>query len=431
MPDAIRIQNVSKRFRLDDRRSTARYRTLREDLAEVLHWGRRAEARDRASGEIWALRNLSLTVPRGEACAIIGRNGAGKSTLLKVLSRITRPTSGKVCVWGRVGSLLEVGTGFHPELTGRENIFLNGAILGMSRREIAARFDEIVAFAETEEFLEVPVKRYSTGMHMRLAFAVAAHLEPEVLLVDEVLAVGDAQFQRKCLGKMHGLADGGRTVLFVSHNMPAVQSLCTRAVWLEQGVIRGMGPPGEIVPRYLLEGSAAQQRRFWPNPDTAPGGDVVRLHGACIRPANGAPGDPITVRTPAVMEFEFWNRVPDTQLNLSVVLTNAEGVCILNTFPAEEADWHGEAFPAGLFHSAVHLPGDLLNSGWHSVELYVVKDETIVLDRHPGLISFEVLDGIERRPRWHGQWQGAVRPMLHWQTRMISTESIASCEAPH
>ncbi len=424
MPDAIRIQNVSKRFRLAAAGAATRYRTLREDLMQSLRGGlaRRAAKGDRSPGEIWALRDLSLSVPRGQACAIIGSNGAGKSTLLKVLSRITRPTSGKVCVWGRVGSLLEVGTGFHPELTGRENIFLNGAILGMSRREIAARFDEIVSFAETEDFLDVPVKRYSTGMHMRLAFAVAAHLEPEVLLVDEVLAVGDAQFQRKCLGKMHGLADGGRTVLFVSHNMPAVQSLCSRAIWLERGTIRAVGAPEEIVPRYLLEGSAREQLREWSDMETAPGGEVVRLHRACVRPTDGAPDDPLTVRTPLTLEFEFWNRVPDTRLNLSVVLSNAEGVCVFNTFPLDEPVWHGKPFPAGRFRSAVQIPGDLLNNGRYFVQLYVVKDETTVLDRHDGLLAFEVLDSIERRPNWHGRWLGAVRPLLRWETTL---------EAPH
>lgn len=418
MPDAIRITNVCKRFRLADRAAPARYRTLREDLIQTLRGCLRP--RDRARDEFWALRDVSFSVPRGEACALIGRNGAGKSTLLKVLSRITRPTSGKVCVWGRVGSLLEVGTGFHPELTGRENIYLNGAILGLSRREIAARFDEIVAFAETEDFLDVAVKRYSTGMQTRLAFAVAAHLEPEVLLVDEVLAVGDAQFQKKCLGRMHSLADGGRTVLFVSHNMPAVQSLCSRAVWLEQGTIRDIGPPDEIVPRYLLEGCAQEPRRVWPDPDTAPGGEVVRLHRASVRPAEGAPGDPITVRTAAVLEFEYWNRVADTRLNLTVVLTNSEGTCVFTTFPVDEPAWHGRPFPAGLFRSIVRIPGDLLNNDRYFVELYVVKDETIVLDRHDALLSFEVLDSVERRPKWHGRLQGVVRPALAWTTDLIT-----------
>ena len=207
----------------------------------------------------------------GEVVGIIGRNGAGKSTLLKILSRVTEPTEGKVDLYGRVGSLLEVGTGFHPELTGRENIYLNGAILGMSRREISRKLDAIIAFAEIEKFLDTPVKRYSSGMYMRLAFAVAAHLEPEILVVDEVLAVGDAQFQKKCLGKMSEVARHGRTVLFVSHNMVAIQALCTRCLWLNQGQLLGCGPTTDVVRNYLKAGSTSITRRVWDTPESAPG----------------------------------------------------------------------------------------------------------------------------------------------------------------
>jgi lipopolysaccharide transport system ATP-binding protein len=252
---AIQINELGKRFRLGEREP---YKTFRESLVKAvrapLHWRRngsnRGNGRD-ADRWLWALRDISLKVEHGEVLGVIGRNGSGKSTLLKILSRITEPTEGYADIQGRVGSLLEVGTGFHKELSGRENIYLNGALLGMRRAEIASKFDQIVAFAEMDRFLDTPVKRYSSGMYMRLAFAVAAHLEPEILLVDEVLAVGDAAFQKKCLGKMSSVAGEGRTVLFVSHNMSAIQNLCPRALWLDSGRVREAGPTGPVVQHYL------------------------------------------------------------------------------------------------------------------------------------------------------------------------------------
>ena len=257
----IRAESLGKRYTLG-RASSGKYRTLRESLSEAAQapwrrWrGRMDSTESTDETEFWALRDVSFEIKQGEVVGIIGRNGAGKSTLLKVLSRITEPTTGRITLKGRVASLLEVGTGFHPELTGRENIFLNGAILGMHRSEIKAKFDEIVAFAEVEKFLDTPVKRYSSGMYVRLAFAVAAHLEPEILVVDEVLAVGDAEFQKKCLGKMQDVAkEGGRTVLFVSHNMGAVTQLCSKAIYLEQGQLVRQGEVNEVTTFYLDRGS--------------------------------------------------------------------------------------------------------------------------------------------------------------------------------
>ncbi|HEX8353974.1 MAG TPA: ABC transporter ATP-binding protein [Pyrinomonadaceae bacterium] len=253
MNPIIRVDGISKKYRLGARR--AGQTTLRDVIADAARsplaaFGRRGAAR-RDDAPLWALRDVSFEVRPGEVVGVIGRNGAGKSTLLKILSRITEPTAGRAELYGRASSLLEVGTGFHPELTGRENIFLNGAILGMRRGEIMRRFDEIVAFSEVERFIDTPVKHYSSGMHMRLAFAVAAHLEPEILIVDEVLAVGDAQFQKKCLGKMGSVAKAGRTVLFVSHNMAAVTNLCRRGLVLERGRVAYAGTQTEAVARYL------------------------------------------------------------------------------------------------------------------------------------------------------------------------------------
>ena len=270
---AISIRNVSKRYRL----GAINRRTLVDEIQygwlklcgkdPVAHMGKvGAKARQR-NPEFWALRDVSFDVQPGEIVGIIGRNGAGKSTILKILSRITEPTTGSAVINGRVGSLLEVGTGFHPEMTGRENIFMNGTILGMKRREIEANFDEIVAFSEIEKFIDTPVKRYSSGMYVRLAFAVAAHLQPEVLFVDEVLAVGDSSFQKKCLGKMESVAKEGRTILFVSHNMAAIENLCTHAVWLEQGAVRMVGDTAKVIEHYLGDmpsadkGSSLRERK--------------------------------------------------------------------------------------------------------------------------------------------------------------------------
>lgn len=367
---------------------------------------------------IWALKDVSFEVKQGEILGIIGRNGAGKSTLLKILSRITEPTTGDVKIYGRISSLLEVGTGFHPELTGRENIFLNGAILGMRKQEIKRKFDEIVAFAETEKFIDTPVKHYSSGMYVRLAFAVAAHLEPEILLVDEVLAVGDVAFQKKCLGKMSSVAEEGRTVLFVSHNMAAMQSLCGRALWLDKGKVVKDGSPGQVVTSYLTTSFSAMTEQVWENIERAPGNDKVRLHRVCVRPKNGSPEDPITVQTPIVFEFEFWNLRPSVCLNLSLLLINREGINVLNTFPVNEPVWNGRPFPKGLFRSVCYIPGDLLNDGTYRLLLFVVKDQGIVIYRHEDILVFDVID-VERQVKWYGKWDGVVRPTLEWKTELL------------
>src|SRR5207302_5047094 len=274
MSDAIiTVENLGKKYSLRHQRNE-RYTALRDVIAEkALGFFKNLKSGNGVSvskEDFWALKDVSFEVQRGEVVGIIGRNGAGKSTLLKILSRITEPTTGRVRIKGRVASLLEVGTGFHPELTGRENIFLNGAILGMTKAEIKSKFDEIVAFAETEKFLDTPVKRYSSGMYVRLAFAVAAHLEPEILVVDEVLAVGDAEFQKKCLGKMEQVSRCGRTVLFVSHNMASVAHLCSRAIWLSRGLFGTSGPSRQVIERYLAEDAAPSQagsvRPSWAKP---------------------------------------------------------------------------------------------------------------------------------------------------------------------
>lgn len=429
LPPAIRVVDVSKHYRL--RAGGGGYRTLRETIVGAAGVLARRIARGPigksppSDDEFWALRSVTIQIEPGEAVGVIGRNGAGKSTLLKILSRVTRPTHGRVELRGRQGSLLEVGTGFHPELSGRENIYLNGIILGMRRPEIARRFDEIVAFSEVERFLDMPVKHYSSGMYTRLAFAVAAHLDCEILLVDEVLAVGDARFQKKCLGVMGNLASSGRTLLFVSHNMSAVQAICRRAAWLDSGELRLVGDTSDVIKKYLIEQSGGRNAAIVPQPTAAPGGDAVRLKRADVRPETGSPGEAITVRTPLSLEFDYWNQTEATRLSLSVHLINAEGVTVFNTFPLNNSTWYGKPYPVGLFRSTCHIPGDLLNCGWHFVDLYLVKDEGVVLARYDRLLSFEVFED-DRRTNWHGVWTGAVRPALRWDTELVSPAN--SCD---
>src|SRR5579884_3437706 len=425
---AIRLEGIGKRYRLGEREP---YRALRDVLAEAIGAPLRrlssrpppgAPVRPRPLPDddwIWALRDVSLEIKQGEVVGIIGRNGAGKSTLLKILSRITVPTTGRGEIHGRVGALLEVGTGFHPELTGRENIFLNGAILGMRRSEIRRKFDDIVAFAEVEKFIDTPVKRYSSGMFVRLAFAVAAHLEPEILLIDEVLAVGDAAFQQKCLGKMGDVAKQGRTIPFVSHNLAAIQRLCGRVFWLDEGRIVDEGPATSVVARYLRSALSSRTERVWDDVSSAPGTDKVRLRRACVRPASGQPHDQISTETPFVLEFEYWNLEPDAHLNLSLHIYNDQGTLVFNALPVRETVWRGRPFPRGLFRDRCYVPGNLLNDGMHRVELLVVRDEAIVLYQHDNLLIFDVHETANDRGAWYGKWAGAVRPSLDWTTELV------------
>lgn len=420
MNPIIRIENLSKRYVLGQDHTNL----LSEKMGNAVRAGLRAfrsggrpgpSGRAAAAGnEIWALRDVTMGIGEGEVVGIVGRNGAGKSTLLKVLSRITVPTRGRVTVDGRVGSLLEVGTGFHPELTGRENIFLNGSILGMKRSEIKGKFDQIVDFAEIEKFLDTPVKRYSSGMYVRLAFAVAAHLETEILIVDEVLAVGDSAFQKKCVGKMHDVSEGGRTVLFVSHNMTAIRELCGRAVWMKAGSVAADGTAKEIVAKYLREASNAVTEQVWPDPESAPGNEKVRLRSARLVSRGGTPA--ITVQTPVDVEFEYWNRVPGTELNLSLHLYNLEGQCIFNTTSASAV------YPAGRIRGICHIPANLLNDGSYRIMIMIVQDRSFGVYRHDDVLVFEVQD-VDRGGGWYGKWPGAVRPSLEWTTGYLDDGS--------
>ncbi len=427
MTVAIRAESLGKRYQLG--RAIDPHRTLRDALVDTATGALRAAGslvRRRPPGhdpqEFWALTDVSFEVGRGEAIGLIGGNGAGKSTLLKLLSRITAPTTGRAEIHGRVGSLLEVGTGFHPDLTGRENTFLNGAILGMRRAEVARKFDEIVAFAEVAQFIDTPVKRYSSGMYLRLAFAVAAHLEPEVLLVDEVLAVGDAAFQKKCLGKMHDVMELGRTVVFVSHNMSAVQSLCSRALWLRNGKAVADGPARQVVTQYLQAASTAVRESTWDDISTAPGNDQLRVRAARVsasaRTVESAK-DVITTRTPLTIEVEYWNLTPGARVGLTLRLFDHTGTLILATAARPAHVWGDGKLPVGLFRDRCHIPGDLLNASHYRVQLQAIRDDVEMLYDHDDLLQFEVADEREPGSTYFGDWDGAVRPLLDWQTELL------------
>lgn len=405
---AISVDNVSKKF------------VLAHDRPKSLAGVARGVFRRNQREDFWALKDVSFGVEQGEALGIIGHNGAGKSTILKLLTQIMDPTFGRIRTRGRVSALIEVGAGFHPEMTGRENVYLNGSILGMSQREINSKFDEIVAFAELEKFIDTPVKRYSSGMYARLGFAVAAHVDPEILICDEVLSVGDGLFQKKCIKKMTSVRETeGATILFVSHNMIAVQNLCERAIWLTQGAVVQDGPARDVVNAYLGMTADTNRERSWEDVTTAPGNDDVRLHRARVYPEFGSSADPITTDTPVTLEFDYWNLLPGNHLNLGLHLFNEDGVRIFETGPINETVWHGRPFPCGLFRSVCHIPANLLNEGTVRVQLMVVKDVAAVTYSMDSALVFDVIDASDRQGGYLGRWQGVVRPNLPWNTELL------------
>ena len=413
MAVAIEAHGLSKRYRLGE--FQAAYGTLRESL---VHAGRRLTGKEHRTEtqELWALDDVSFRVNEGEVLGVIGRNGAGKSTLLKVLTRITTPTKGRVEIRGRVGSLLEVGTGFHPELTGRENIYLNGAILGMRRREIQAKLADMIEFSGVEGFLDTPVKRYSSGMYVRLAFSVAAHLEPEILLVDEVLAVGDAEFQRRCMGRMEDFGANGRTVLFVSHNMQAIAQLCDRAILMEHGRIALDGPSEHVVAHYLQTSAGAGSSRTW-ELESAPGDEVARLLAVRIVDRDGQTVDYVDVREPVGVELRFRVLEGGTAVVPKIKLT-AEGRIAFNAMDVDPR-W-SEPTPPGEYVATAWIPGNYLNEGLMTIDAAVCSIRAPKLHHHVSVheaVSFHVQDpgeGGSARGAFTGQWRGVVRPLLEW-----------------
>jgi len=425
---AIRVDGLGKQYRIQAVHQ--RYKTFRDSLMGAVR-GVGARLRGDVDGAgrsemIWALRDVSFEVGAGEVVGVIGLNGAGKSTLLRLLARITEPTVGSGEVHGRVGSLLEVGTGFHQELTGRENVYLSGVTLGMKTAEVARKFDEIVAFAEMAKFIDTPVKHYSSGMYTRLAFSVAAHLEPEILVVDEVLAVGDTRFQKKCLTKMSAAGYEGRTVLFVSHNMGTIARLCPRAMLLEGGRLVQDGPSNEVVSAYLHGGSGTTAVREYTEPH---GGEIARLHVVRVRTGDGNVAQVIDVRQSVSIEMEYEVLRGGHQLLPQFQLFNEEGIHVCSLHDVDPA-WRGRQRPAGRWTTTVTIPANFLSEGMIFVRVILVAlNPTIHQFARNEVVAFRIVESMDggdaARGDWSGTMEGIVRPMLPW-TNEVAEEPPAT-----
>lgn len=431
---AIEVRGLGKKYHIGAVK-TARYNTLRDSLVNVAV-GPIRRARKLLSGqatgaaeldeEIWALRDVSFDIARGEVVGIIGRNGAGKSTLLKVLSRITEPSAGYARIQGRMGTLLEVGTGFHPELTGRENVFLNGAILGMHRPEIERNFDEIVEFSEIGKFIDTPVKHYSSGMSLRLAFSVAAYLEPEILLIDEVLAVGDVSFQRKCIGKMNDVAKQGRTILFVSHNMAAVNRLCERVLWIDEGGVRRSGETGDVIREYLADGSSFVGERTWEGGLSNPGVDELRVHAMRVRDSQGRVTSGVAGDEPFRVEidYEITENLPASRIGF--VVSTPDGTVAFDAFDSDKERFASRRLP-GNYTSVCDIPGQLLGPGRYVLTVVAGIPGVRSLASFDGALTIDVNDTGVVGLHVPGGRRGVFRPNLDWDVvehgPSLSTES--------
>lgn len=423
MPPVITVDNLSKKYIISHQKQGGDS-TLRDALtsgiksfSEKLTHPFSAPKNDPTHEEFWALKNVNFDIQQGDRVGIIGANGAGKSTLLKILSRITEPTSGQIRIRGRVSSLLEVGTGFHPELSGRENVYLNGAILGMSKAEISKKFDEIVAFSEVEKFLDTPVKRYSSGMYVRLAFAVAAHLEPEILIVDEVLAVGDVQFQKKCLGKMESVGKEGRTVLFVSHNIAAVKSLCNTGILLNKGNVTFIGEVESAVDQYLGTDSPWENEIHWDDIAEAPGNEHIRMRSIVIKPKRGSV---LNIDSGVLVEIQFYNAVLNINLDITICLLTIEGIYVFTSGTILNKNNDSKT---GLYMVAVEIPPHLLNAGIYKITTIFGRDQRHAIYKIDDVVSFEIQNNtlcsinIPKIP-------GIIRPILNWSIEHLECERL-------
>jgi lipopolysaccharide transport system ATP-binding protein len=409
--DAVKIEGLSKLYLLGAQRNDS----LRDAVAAFFSGFGRKEER-----EFWALRDIDIDVKEGETLGLIGRNGAGKSTLLKILSRITQPTTGQVTMRGRVGSLLEVGTGFHGELSGRENIYLSGAVLGMSRAEINKAFDDIVEFSEIGEFLDIPVKRYSSGMYMRLAFAVAAHLEPEILIVDEVLAVGDAAFQRKCINKMRDVSTTGRTVIFVSHDMSAVTRICNRAVALSSGRIVLDGPATDVARDYMESDFGITAEADFSGRELPPGNEVAKLISVRVLGPDGRTLGSHDIRNEISIEACYEVLSGEPILTPSISLSR-DGRNVAFTTQDLSEEWRRKPRNRGVYKSRLTIPGNYLSEGSHLVSFHL---SSLIPTHRPHInerdvVGFDVTDKMEgdsARGDFAGPMEGVIRPILPWKT---------------
>jgi lipopolysaccharide transport system ATP-binding protein len=431
MTTAISVKNLSKQYKIGAAQTKFRYGMLRDvvvdSLAAPIRFARSLAgnsnngASPKNTNFIWALKDVSFDLDEGKVLGIVGRNGAGKSTLLKILSRVTEPTEGTVSVRGRVGSLLEVGTGFHPELTGRENIYMNGAILGMKRTEIDKKFDEMVEFSEVAQFIDTPVKRYSSGMYLRLAFAVAAHLEPEILVVDEVLAVGDAEFQRKCLGKMNDVAQQGRTVLFVSHNMSAILRLTQEAIVLKKGQLIKRAPTPEAVDFYLASGQAESGERIWDTDEIPAASTPFRPICLRLKDRTGKIVDTVRSTEPVTIEWEYQLDAPVTGLRVGMYLSTMRGEYVFTAFDTDDAKQYEQfgARPAGRYVSRCQIPADFFNEGRYSLGVNASSFGVRRYFMDENALSFNVDISGAPGTQWPEIRQGPIRPRLDWKIEKI------------
>jgi lipopolysaccharide transport system ATP-binding protein len=415
---AIRVEKLSKKYKIEAKK--VRHDTLRDQIMHgIKGFFRGKEKISPEKNTIWALRDVYFEAKHGEVIGIIGRNGAGKSTLLKILSRITEPTSGRAMLYGRVGSLVEVGTGFDAELTGRENIYLSGAILGMRKREIDRKLEEIIAFSGVERFIDTPVKRYSSGMYVRLGFAVAAHLEPEILLIDEVLAVGDADFQKKCLNKMQDVGKQGRTVIFISHDMSAITRLCERTILLDEGRVVSDGPTHQVVGNYLKSSLGITAVREWSDPTKAPGNEIVRMLSVRVRTEDGQVKDTVDIRQLVGVEIEYEVFKPGHILVAYSAFVNEENICAFVVIDRDPA-WQRRPRPAGRFVSTAWIPGNLLAEGMLIVRAGIITEVPFSIHCDvPEAVAFQVIDSMDgdtARGDFGQKFWGVVRPLLKWTT---------------
>lgn len=433
MAIAIKAENLSKAYQLGEF-STG---TLSRDIERAWYKLRGkedpflkiGETNDRttkgASDIVWSLKDVNFEIHQGDAVGIVGRNGAGKSTLLKVLSRVTSPTTGSVKLKGRIASLLEVGTGFHPELTGRENIFLNGAILGMRKHEIKRKFDEIVDFAGVERYIDTPVKRYSSGMYVRLAFAVAAFLEPEILVVDEVLAVGDAEFQKKCLGRMQDVSvNDGRTVLFVSHNMGAVANLCNKAIFLRNGTLHSMGATSKIIEEYISFGKQSTGEISESDIEYSKSSETAYFNNIRIISNNEITGS-IDSKDEIKIELEYTVTRENALVYPSIHILDNMGTCILASFTGPSAtttvdNFFGKPLQKGRYRSTMVVPGNFLNDKTYRISAFLVPENSQDLAIAQDVLMFSVTDTGDMRKEFTGEWIGLIRPKLEWNTQFIN-----------
>jgi lipopolysaccharide transport system ATP-binding protein len=419
----ITCENLGKRYRLGTSENRAQslggalVQTLRRPFRHLLTSLREASETE----TLWALRGVSFEVKHGEVLALVGRNGAGKSTLLKILSRITDPSEGRVVMRGHVNALLEVGTGFHPELTGRENIYLSAAIHGMKRAEVSRQLDAIIDFAGIEKFIDTPVKRYSSGMSVRLGFAVAAHLQPDILVVDEVLAVGDMAFQKKCMGRMEDAARSGRTVLFVSHNLSAISRLCNRGLLLQQGRKVMEGTADEVVAAYVRSSLGSHSARVWNDPGEAPGNEVVRLRAVRLIDREGRAIESTDIRREVGVEILLERLAVEPAVVPTIAVHNDQGVHVFNAIDTDPF-WN-DSTRTGMIRCTAWIPGNLLSEGTMFVSLLVVSIASQSSVRHinlPEAVAFQVYDpgeGDSARGTFLGPWGGACRPQLKWERR--------------